>query len=191
MQAIFGHGLRGLPHHHSFAARRTAKGRSGMGPSFQVDREIQRPSIGQNHCHHYTDGGVTTVTLLPTFHHKTQPLTNSQTIYAQHHNFEHRQTTATDTGTAHRTMFQASLPDCTLAPRSITPPQSTTLSPSKHQKHHFADLQRIFQQSHITCQQLHLSQIPTAGNHILQSYYRPAVTAVHIHRQHQTHYKYT
>ena len=88
-----------FPHHHSFAARRTAKGRSGMGPSFQVDREVQRPSIGQNHCHHYADDGVTTVTLLPTFHHKTQPLTNSQTIQAQHHNLEHRQTTSTDTGT--------------------------------------------------------------------------------------------
>ena len=148
-----------------------------MGPSFQVDREVQRPSLGKNHRHHYTDDGVTTVT-------------NSQTIYAQHHNFEHRQTTATDTGTAHRTMFQASLPDCTLAPRSITPPQSTTLSPSTS-KTPFHRLTTDFSAVTHHCQQLHLSQIPTAGNHILQSYYRPAVTAVHIHRQHQTHYKYT
>ena len=128
---------------------------------------------------------MTTVTVLSTFNHKTQPLTNSKTVHAQHQNLEHRQTTVTDVGITYRAMLKASFPDCTMAPRSITPPQSTTLPPSAS-KAPFHGSTANFSTIPNHCQQLHLSQIPTAGNRILQSHHRPAIAAVHIHRQHKT-----
>ena len=133
---------------------------------------------------------MTTVTVLSTFNHKTQPLTNSKTVQAQHQNLEHRQTTVTDVGITYRAMLKASFPDCTMAPRSITPPQSTTLPPSAS-KAPFHGSTANFSTIPNHCQQLHLSQIPTAGNRILQSPHRSATTAVYIHRQHKTHYDNT
>ena len=159
---MFGHGLRGLPHHHNFTTRSTSKSCSGMGPSIQVDREIQRPSIGQNHRHHHTDDGVTTVTVLPTLNHETQPDTNSKTVQAQHQNLEHTQTTVTGVGITYRAMLKASIPDCTMAPRSITPPQSTTLPPSasKAPIHGFTT---NFSAIPNHCQQLHLARFRQQG----------------------------
>ena len=187
---MFGHGLRGLPHHHNFTTRSTSKSCSGMGPSIQVDREIQRPSIGQNHRHHHTDDGVTTVTVLPTLNHETQPDTNSKTVQAQHQNLEHRQTTVTGVGITYRAMLKASIPDCTMAPRSITPPQSTTLPPSasKAPIHGFTT---NFFSNPKSLPTATPGQIPTAGNRILQSHHRSATTAVYMHRQHKTHYDNT
>ena len=81
----------------------------------------------------------TTVTVLPTLNHETQPDTNSKTVQAQHQNLEHRQTIVT-----------GDLYQIVLWLQGVSLLLSVQHYHHQHQKHHFTDLQRIFPQSQIT-----------------------------------------
>ena len=133
-----------------------------MGPSFQVDREIQRPSVWSKSLpslHRWrSDYSHPTANI----HHKTQPsLTAKQfkrNIKILNTGRQLLQTLAPHTEQCSKHLYQI-----VLWLQGVSLLLRVQHYHHQHQKHHFTDLQRIFQQSQVTANSYTLARFRQQG----------------------------